>query len=104
MLVRLEEIFQQLCWKARSELLEFGGESDHVHLLIAVHPDNNISRFVGAIKAASSRLIRKEFSEIVNQFYRKPVFWSGSYSVISAGGAPLDVLKKYIRSQEEPKS
>ncbi len=104
MLARLEEIFKQLCLKARSELLEFGGESDHVHLLIGLHPDNNISKFAGAIKAASSRLIRKEFSEIVNKFYRKPVFWSGSYSVISAGGAPLEVLKKYIRNQEEPSS
>jgi putative transposase len=49
-------------------------------------------------------LIRQEFSERVNKFYRKPVFWSGSYSVISAGGAPLEVLKKYIRNQEEPSS
>ena len=102
MLARLEEIFKQLCLKARSELLEFGGESDHVHLLIGLHPDNNISKFAGAIKAASSRLIRKEFSEIVNKFYRKPVFWSGSYSVISAGGAPLEVFQKYIRNQEKP--
>ena len=90
--------------KSKSELLEFGGESDHVHLLIGLHPDNNISKFAGAIKAASSRLIRKEFSEIVNKFYRKPVFWSGSYSVISAGGAPLEVLKKYICNQDEPSS
>ncbi len=104
MLERLKEIFQKLCLKAKSELLEFGGESDHVHLLIGLHPDNNISKFAGAIKAASSRLIRKEFSERVNKFYRKPVFWSGSYSVISAGGAPLEILKKYIRHQEEPKS
>ena len=39
MLVRLEEIFKQLCLKAKSELLEFGGENDHVHLLISLHPD-----------------------------------------------------------------
>ncbi|CCQ49061.1 hypothetical protein CWATWH8502_749 [Crocosphaera watsonii WH 8502] len=34
--------------------------------------------------------------------YYKPVLWSSSYCVISAGGAPLEVIKKYIRNQKTP--
>ncbi|MDD4682696.1 MAG: transposase, partial [Eubacteriales bacterium] len=32
-------------------------------------------------------------------FYWKPVFWSQSYLLLSAGGAPIAVIKKYIENQ-----
>ncbi len=44
--------------------------------------------------------MRKEFSEQVSMFYWKPVFWHNSYWVISCVGAPLEMVKQYIRGQE----
>lgn len=102
-LKRLEDIFSKLCQNQKSELIEFGGESDHVHLLIDISPDIAPSRLVNTLKTISSRMIRKEFAEHINKFYWKPVFWTGAYCVISAGGAPLEVLKTYIQNQDEPK-
>ncbi|MGK7940178.1 MAG: transposase, partial [Crocosphaera sp.] len=32
----------------------------------------------------------------------KPVLWSSSYCVISTGGAPDEVIKKYIQNQKSP--
>jgi len=29
----------------------------------------------------------------------KPVFWSRSYCLVSAGGAPLEIIKRYIQDQ-----
>lgn len=101
---KLRQIISQLCQEKKSILAEFNGETDHVHLLVELSPDNNIAEFVKVIKATSSRLIRKEFAEHVNKFYRKPVFWSGSYLVNSSGGVSLDVLKKYIQHQDSPSS
>lgn len=37
-LKRLEEITRELCLKWDSQLIEFNGESDHVHLLIELNP------------------------------------------------------------------
>ena len=102
MLERMKEIFERLCQNQKSELIEFGGESDHVHLLVDLSPDVAVSKLVNTLKTISSRLIRKEFAEHLNQFYWKPVFWTGAYCVISSGGAPLDVLKQYIQNQETP--
>ncbi len=107
MLSRLKDIFSHLCQNQKSELLEFGGELDHVHLLIDFSPDVAPSKLVNTLKTISSRMIRKEFAEHINKlhinkFYWKPVFWTGAYCVISAGGAPLEVLKQYIQNQEEP--
>lgn len=101
-LKRLENIFSKLCQNQKSELIEFGGESDHVHLLIDISPDIAPSRLVNTLKTISSRMIRKEFAEHINKFYWKPVFWTGAYCAISAGGAPLEVLKQYIQNQDEP--
>ena len=98
----LENIFSKLCQNQKSELVEFGGESDHVHLLIDISPDIAPSRLVNTLKTISSRMIRKEFAEHINKFYWKPVFWTGAYCVISAGGAPLEILKTYIQNQDEP--
>jgi putative transposase len=100
----LQEVFTQYCQEQKSVLVEFNGESDHVHLLVDLAPDNNIAEFVKILKATSSRLIRKEFTDHVNKFYRKPVFWSSSYFVNSSGGVSLDVLKKYIKQQDSPKT
>lgn len=101
---RLEEIFQATCVKWRCQLMEFNGESDHVHLLISFPPDVQISTLVGNLKTVSSRLIRKEFTDWISQFYKKPVFWSGAYFVASCGGVTLEHLKKYVEQQSSPRS
>jgi putative transposase len=102
MLERLREILANVCIKTKCQLTEFSGESDHVHLLVDFHPDNNLSSLVASLKSASSRIIQKEFSEELRRVYSKPVFWSGSYYVASTGGAPIARVKAYIKSQEVP--
>ncbi|AFZ38019.1 transposase IS200-family protein (plasmid) [Stanieria cyanosphaera PCC 7437] len=102
MIARMTEVFQNICKKKKSLMLQFDGESDHVHLLIDLHPDNNISQLVASLKSASSRIIRKEFETEVSKTYSKPVFWSGSYYVASCGGVTIERLRKYIDEQDTP--
>lgn len=97
---RLQDIFASTCQKWRSELREFNGESDHVHLRINYPPDVEVSKLVNNLKTVSSRLIRKEFAVQVNAVYSKPVFWSGAYFVASSGGTTLEQLKAYVENQK----
>ena len=100
MLERLKEIFQDTLEKWESELTEFSGEADHVHLLISVNPKCQPSKLVNNLKTVSSRLLRKDFNEHLAMVYcDKPVFWSRSYCILSSGGAPISVLKQYIQQQ-----
>jgi putative transposase len=101
MLERLREIFLATLQKWEGELIEFNGEADHVHLLMSVNPKVQPSKLVNSLKTVSSRLIRKEFAEHLGKVYRKPVFWSRSYCIISCGGAPLSALAQYIQQQAE---
>ena len=43
-------------------------------------------------------LIKKEFPLIRNQLW-KEYFWSRSYCLITTGGAPIDIVRKYIENQ-----
>ena len=83
-------------------MLECSGESDHVHLLVDFHPKHSISAVAGSLKAATSRLVKKEFPAEFAKWYSKQSFWSGSYYVASSGGAPIEKLKEYIKSQDAP--
>jgi len=103
MLERLKIICTELTEKWECELLEFNGESDHVHLLLSLNPKVAPSVFANNLKTVSSRLIRRDFGEVLSKVYwGKPVFWSRSYCIITCGGAPLSVIKQYIEQQETP--
>lgn len=99
MLDRLREIFQETCDKWECQILEFNGESDHVHLLVNFSPQVQLSKLIANLKTVSSRLLRKEFQAELERIYSKPVFWSGSYFVASCGGVTIETLRKYVEGQ-----
>ena len=98
-LKRLKEIFEELCEKWEVELLEFNGEEDHIHLLINAHPSLKLSTLINNFKTVSSRKIRKEYKKHFAKYYCKPVLWTRAYFVATTGGAPLEIIKKYIEKQ-----
>jgi putative transposase len=102
MLMRLEEIFKTLMEKWEGRLIEFDGEVDHVHLLIQYTPQTELSKLINNLKTVSSRYLRKEFAERVNQFYWKDVLWTNGYFVASCGGVTVEQLKQYIEEQDRP--
>ena len=104
MLKRLNAIFVELLEKWDCKLVEFNGEEDHIHALFQYHPDIEISKLVNNLKSVSSRKLRQEFTEHLESFYWKDVFWSGSYFVASCGGVTVSTLRKYIEAQETPET
>lgn len=104
MLDRMNDIFIETLEQMQCELIEFGGEDDHVHLMVSISPQQNISSLVGKLKGKSSYFIRQEFWEDVKDKLWGAHFWSPSYCVVSCGGAPLESVKKYVESQRKPPS
>lgn len=105
MLERIEEIIKDVLGKWDCELIEFGGELDHVHILFETIPSIDLSKLVNNIKSVTSRRLRAEYKKYLSKFYwgDKPQFWSGSYAIISVGTqAPLSKLIEYVQNQEKP--
>lgn len=95
----LKEAFGEILEAWRCRLLEFGGEADHVHLLVDIHPALNLSVLINNMKTASARRVRHRFAEHLARFYWKPVFWHRAYYVGSVGGATLETVRAYLESQ-----
>ena len=56
----LRPIFASVCSDFESELIEFEGEDDHVHLLVNYPPKVAVSKLVNSLKGISSLMIRKK--------------------------------------------
>ena len=95
---RAKEIFEYIAPNYNITLDEWNHDKDHVHILFRAHPNSEISKFINAYKSASSRLLKKEFSQIRQKLW-KDYFWSQSFCLLTTGGAPIEVIKKYIESQ-----
>ena len=97
---RLRAIFEYIEPKYNIELQEWNHDSDHVHILFKAHPKSELSKFINAYKSASSRLVKKEFPEIKGKLW-KEYFWSRSFCLLTTGGAPIEIVRRYIESQGE---
>lgn len=92
----LSEAFASVAQKMDFNILEFNGESDHVHILVEYPPKLSVSQLVNHLKGVSSRMYRKSYPSIQKHL------WSPSYFASSSGGAPIEVLKQYIQNQKSP--
>ena len=97
---RMKEILEYIAPSYKITLHEWSHDTDHVHILFRAHPKSEISKFINSYKSASSRLVKKEFPQIKQKLW-KEYFWSRSFCLLTAGGAPLEILKRYIESQGE---
>jgi putative transposase len=77
------------------------GEGDHIHVLFSYPPSLSLATIAGRLKGASSRAVRSRcFPEVTSRLW-KNAFLTPAYRIISCGGAPLDVIKKYIDNQKK---
>jgi putative transposase len=94
---RLKAIAGDVCREKNCELFEIECDGDHVHILVEVDPQYGIHKLVKQIKGRASRYLRTEFPWLKS---RIPTLWTNSYFVSTVGGAPLEVIKRYIQDQK----
>lgn len=94
----LQRHFAKVCEAMGCELLACDGEADHLHAVIEYPPKLSVSVLVNALKGTSSRLLRRERPEIAARYFNG-VLWSPSYFAVSTGGAPLEIVRRYVEQQ-----
>ena len=94
-------LFEKVCKEFEAELIEFDGEDDHVHLLIHYPPKVALSKWVNSLQGVSNRKLTLHHPEVANKYWQSAL-WSPSYFAGSGGGAPIDIIKKYIEQQDTP--
>lgn len=94
---RLKELIREVIAEKGAWLVELEVMPDHVRLLVEVDPQYGVHKLVKAVKGRTSRVLRQEFPSLTS---RLPTLWTNSYFVATVGGAPLDVVKRYVENQK----
>ena len=81
------------------DILEIECDKDHFHMLFKASLLLNIPQFINAVKTITSKEIQRRFSNVKRELW-KGKFWSPSYFLATSGHVTLDVLKRYVYSQE----
>ena len=76
-------------------LIEIGGTSNHVHLLVSLPKTMSLADFMRTVKAESSRWIKT-----INPYYGG-FSWQNGYGAFSVSASVLPKVKQYILNQEE---
>lgn len=97
--VVLREAWESVCVDFGGELRETNYEPDHAHLLVTYPPKVSISALVNSLKGVSARRLRAAALPEVEDKLWGPHFWSPSYCAVSCGGAPLEVVQRYVQQQ-----
>ncbi|MCU5571681.1 IS200/IS605 family transposase [Bacillus cereus] len=95
-----KDMFVRLSENYNITLVDWNHDVDHVHILFKAHPNTEMTKFINAYKSASSRLIKRDFPRVNTKLW-KEMFWSRSFCLLTTGGSPIDVVKKYIENQGE---
>ncbi|PZX45735.1 putative transposase [Roseinatronobacter thiooxidans] len=96
-LSRLRDTFAAASADFGARLVECDGEADHVHLLLEYPPTVTLARLVNSLKGVGSRLLLRDRPEL-RRFAQKGL-WSPSYFAASCGGAPIEIVRKYVANQ-----
>ena len=91
----LYDYISKKCRQRNGLLLQIGGTSNHVHLLVKLLPAINIGQFVKNIKGSSSHHIAQIIRP--DSFFK----WQGGYAAISVSPTHLSKISTYIAAQKE---
>ncbi len=96
---RLEDLIHEKAAQLGCRIVKLSIAPDHVHLFIQGTPLLSPNRIIGEIKGYSSRLLRKEFPELL----KMPTLWTRSYFVSTAGNVNSKAAEHYIEAQKGSK-
>lgn len=90
--------FQHIAENAKAKgihLDHINGHLEHVHCLISLNADQNIATVAQLLKGESSYWVNK------NKLSKERFGWQDEYFAASVSHSQIDVVRKYIRNQEE---
>lgn len=90
----------RLLKEANCPLVAVETDLDHIHVVFRTKPTHQLSKLVNSLKGVTARRLFQEFPEVKARLWRGHL-WSPSYFVVTVGGAPLEVIKRYVQTQSE---
>lgn len=97
---RLLEILNMVAECEDFQILESNTDKDHIHLLINCSPQHYIPDIIQKLKGTSSRMLMKEFGEILKRKLWGGHLWNPSYFVATVSENTEEQIRRYIKNQK----
>lgn len=98
----MKMLCSEICKEHGGELISAESDTDHLHLLISMPPQERPSDIIRVLKTQTSKKVHlnAEYDKYVSQYLFGDVsLWSPSYFIATTGGVTLDKIKEYVESQ-----
>jgi putative transposase len=93
-----DELYKYICGTVSAKtqkVYAIGGVADHIHILISIKPNIDVSSLVGEIKANSTKWIN------TRKFTQQRFSWQEGFGAFSYSHSHLDRVIAYVNNQEE---
>jgi putative transposase len=97
--IRVRDVLRQIASEHELAILSGKVAKDHVHLLIAYHPRQDLSTIVQYLKGIFSRILLQEFAHLRKKFWGRHL-WARGYFAVSSGTITDEMIADYINEQE----
>lgn len=64
------------------DVIEWNSKKNNIQITLSLSPNTNLTKYLNAAKASSSRIIKKEFCELLH-LLKDGKFWERGFSVFS---------------------
>jgi putative transposase len=96
---RVHHWFSEIAEEYGFELLEYNSWINHVHMLIFVRPDEDLSYIMNMLKGISARRIFEEFPDLKSQLGENHL-WGRRFRPEEVPESNLEKVRGYIQDQE----
>jgi putative transposase len=97
--IRVRDLIRQIAMEHEITIMSGKVARDHVHVLVAYRPHQDISTIVQWLKGISSRILLQEFPHLRKKFWGRH-FWARGYLAVSTGTITDEMIEAYINEQE----
>ena len=95
----IKEISKEIALRYELEIEQVGCDSDHIHLLVSIHPKYSVGQFVRLYKSITAKQIFLKFPEVKKDLWGGE-FWTDGYYVATVGEkANWSVVERYVKNQ-----
>jgi putative transposase len=91
----LHKYITGLVQNKKCKMIAVNSVTDHIHILVGLHPAISVSDLVKSIKIAANKLITDK------QWYRIKFWWQDGFGAFSVSRSQIDKVYNYIMNQEE---
>ena len=97
---RLIEVLNMVAECENFQILECNTDKDHIHILVNCYPQHYIPDIMQKLKGISSRILMKEFGEILKRKLWSGHLWNPSYFVATVSENTEEQIRRYIQNQK----